>query len=115
VSRKQKRPILGSRKNPETGKLECYEMTPEELGTSLEWLKNLPLAPPPEPEDPEEIDLQARRGESHGWQFLAELPSQERLYYAYESSWDETMFGPGDLPGLAYEKEFRKVLRTRLS
>ena len=115
MSLKPKRPVLGSRKNPETGELEFYEMTPEELEQSLEWLRNLPPAPPPEPEDPEEIEFQSRRDESHGWQFLAELPSPERLYYAYESSRDETMFDPGGLPGLAYEKEFRKVLRTRLS
>lgn len=115
MSLKQKRSVLGSRKNLQTGDLEFYEMTPEELEKSLEWLRNLPPARPPESEDPEEIELQSRRGESYGWQFLADLPSQQRLYYVFESSWDETMFDPGDLPGLAHEKGFRKVLRTRLS
>lgn len=104
--------VFGGRKNPKTGELEIYEMTPEEakeaINRIIESLQGEKLV------QPKTVDREAIRGARHARRFLAANPTQEEIERMWEWTWDETAVN--DAPqSRAYDEAYRKVLRRHLS
>ena len=115
-----KKPKLGSvfssRKNPETGKVEIYEIPPEEVEESFNrTFQTLEELPPTKSQRPKTTEGEARRGAHNARRFLAENPTQEENQSKWEWTWDEKNIGCGCPACLSYVEAYQKVLRRRLT
>ncbi|MGJ4940627.1 hypothetical protein ACQR1W_08660 [Bradyrhizobium sp. HKCCYLS1011] len=113
MSAKSKRgKVTSCRKNPETGQLEFYEMTPEDIEDIFHALEQLP---PAKAQEFKTVAGEAKRGTRHAQRFLAESPTQEDIQDKWDWTWDETDMNSDCPASLAYDEAYRRALRGSLT